>query len=143
MLTSTERPPTRSRKQTSARRQSSTLETGFVSISAQHELCQTVATGVRVPVTAFVGATEWAQFHVDLVGADLHMTGEPKEMPALTRVAMPDVEQHGYRVYPLVDHVADKVAAIIERHGEGDHASTRFKDLVDLVAIVTRDVSGR
>ena len=25
-------------------------------------------TGVRVPVPAFVGATEWAQFHVDLVG---------------------------------------------------------------------------
>jgi hypothetical protein len=48
---------------------------------------------------------------------------------------MPDVEQHGYRVYPLADHVADKVAAIIERHGRGDHPSTRFKDLVDLVAI--------
>jgi hypothetical protein len=34
---------------------------------------------------------------------------------------MADVEQHGYRVYPLVDHVADKVTAIIERHGRGDH----------------------
>ena len=33
--------------------------------------------------------------------------------------------------------MADKVAAIIERHGEGDRASTRVKDLVDLVAIVT------
>jgi hypothetical protein len=93
------------------------------------------AAGVRFPVTAYVGATEWAQFHVDLVGSNLRMTGEPDEMPALARIVMPDVAQHGYRVYPLVDHVADKVVAIIERHG--DRPSTRFKDLVDLVAIIT------
>ena len=93
------------------------------------------AAGVRFPMTAYVGATEWAQFHIDLVGSNLHMTGEPEEMPALARVVMPDVAQHGYRVYPLVDHVADKVAAMIERHG--DRPSTRFKDLVDLVAIIT------
>jgi len=93
------------------------------------------AAGVRFPMTAYVGATEWAQFHIDLVGSILHMTGEPEEMPALARVVMPDVAQHGYRVYPLVDHVADKVAAMIERHG--DRPSTRFKDLVDLVAIIT------
>jgi hypothetical protein len=31
------------------------------------------------------------------------MTGEPEPTPPLTRVAMPDVEQHGYRVFPLVD----------------------------------------
>jgi len=91
---------------------------------------------VRFPVTAYVGATQWAQFHVDLVGSNLHMTGQPVDMPALARVVMPDFAQHGYRVYPLVDHVADKVAAIIERHG--DRPSTRFKDLVDLVAIVTQ-----
>jgi hypothetical protein len=93
------------------------------------------AAGVRFPVTAYVGATEWAQFHIDLVGSSLCMTGDPDEMPALARVVMPDVAQHGYRVYPLVDHVADKVAAMIERHN--DRPSTRFKDLVDLVAIIT------
>ena len=91
--------------------------------------------GVRLPVTAFVGATRWAQFHIDLMGSNIRMTGVPEEMPALARVVMPDVEQHGYRVYPLVDHIADKVIAIVERHR--DHPSTRFKDLVDLVAIVT------
>ncbi len=93
------------------------------------------AAGVRFSVTAYVGATEWAQFHVDLVGSNLRMTGEPNEMPALARIVMPNVDQHGYRVYPLVDHVADKVVAIIERHG--DRPSTRYKDLVDLVAIIT------
>lgn len=94
------------------------------------------AGGVRLPVTALVGNTVWVQFHVDLVGADLRMTGDPEDVPALARVVMPDVEQHGYRAYPLVDHVADKVCAITERHGPTEAPSTRFRDLVDLVAIV-------
>ena len=35
-----------------------------------------------------------------------------------------------------VDHVADKVVATYERHGDGARPSTRYRDLVDLVAIV-------
>ena len=92
--------------------------------------------GVRLPVTAFVGNTRWAAFHVDLVGTNLRMTGEPEDVPPLAPVSMPDLRQHGYRVYPLVDHIADKVCAIFERHGATDAPSTRYKDLVDLVAIV-------
>jgi hypothetical protein len=68
------------------------------------------------------------------------MTGDPEDVPALARVAMPDVEQGGYRAYPLVDHIADKVAATFARYGDTEAPSTRYKDLVDLVAIVT-DVS--
>jgi hypothetical protein len=56
-------------------------------------------------------------------------------VPPLARVDIAGVEQHGYRAYPLVDHVADKVVAIHERYGRGAAPSTRFKDLVDLVAI--------
>lgn len=95
------------------------------------------AGGVRIPVTAYVGTAVWVQFHVDLVGSDLRMTGEPEDVPPLARVVMPDVEQHGYRAYPLVDHIADKTAAILQRYGETEAPSTRYKDLVDLVAIVT------
>jgi len=91
--------------------------------------------GVRLPATAFVGATEWCSFHVDLVGSEIRMTGEPEQAPPLARVSMPDIEQRGYRVYPLVDHIADKVAAILQRYGPALVPSTRFKDLVDLVAI--------
>jgi Nucleotidyl transferase AbiEii toxin, Type IV TA system len=40
-------------------------------------------------------------------------------------------------VYPLVDHVADKVMAILQRYGETQAPSTRYKDLVDLVAILS------
>ncbi len=96
------------------------------------------AAGVRLPVSAYVGASVWAQFHVDLVGTDLTMTGEPDDVPPMASIDMPDVEQHGYRAYPLVDHIADKIAATFERYGQGRTPSTRFKDLVDLVAIVTR-----
>jgi hypothetical protein len=92
---------------------------------------------VRIAVTTFVGATEWQSFAVDLVGAEVTMTGAPEHMPALARVLMPNVEQHGYRVYPLVDHIADKIVAFFQRYGGGVRPSTRYRDLVDLVAIVT------
>jgi hypothetical protein len=93
-------------------------------------------TGIRLPMTASIGATVWAEFHVDLVGADIRMTGEPDSVPPLARVVIPDVEQHGYRAYPLVDHIADKVCAMFECHGGIEAPSTRYRDLVDLVAIV-------
>jgi hypothetical protein len=72
---------------------------------------------------------------VDLVGSDLRMLGEPDQVAALAEVGMPDVSQRGYRAYPLVDHVADKVAATVQRYGTAQRPSTRFRDLVDLVAI--------
>ncbi len=92
--------------------------------------------GVRIPVVTYIGVTVWVEFHVDLVGSDLRMTAEPEDVPPLARVLMPDFEQHGYRAYPIVDHVADKIAATFERHGDTGAPSTRYRDLVDLVAIV-------
>lgn len=92
---------------------------------------------VRIPVIAYIGTAVWAEFRVDLVGADLRMTGEPEDVPPLARIAIHDVEQHGYRAYPLVDHIADKIAATFQRYGEKRVPSTRYRDLVDLVAIVS------
>ncbi|MGH3158139.1 MAG: nucleotidyl transferase AbiEii/AbiGii toxin family protein [Streptosporangiaceae bacterium] len=98
----------------------------------------TAGTMSRLPVTAIVGTTVWVSFHVDLAGEDLRMTGQPDDVPPLARVVMPGIQQHGYRAYPLVDHIADKLTAIFERHGMLRAPSTRYKDLVDLVAILTR-----
>lgn len=92
--------------------------------------------GTRIPVIAFIG-TQWAEFHIDLLGPDLRSTQHADGVPPLVPLAMPGVEQHGYRAYPLVDHVADKMAAIFQRHGELHRPSTRYRDLVDLVAIIT------
>lgn len=84
----------------------------------------------------YVGTTEWAVFSMDLVGEPFAMTGEPDEVPPLAPVAIPGVDQRGYKAYPLVDHVAGKVVATFDRHGSGHLPSTRYKDLLDLVAIV-------
>jgi hypothetical protein len=92
-------------------------------------------TGLRVPVVANLGATIWARFHIDIVAEGVRMTGTPEHVPALTAIAIPGLDQPGYRAYPLIDHVADKTCAIIERHASGQRPSTRFKDLVDLVTL--------
>lgn len=66
------------------------------------------AGSVRLSVTTSIGTTVWAHFQVDLVGADLQMTGQPDDVPPLARGVIPEVEQHGYRAYPLVDHIATR-----------------------------------
>jgi hypothetical protein len=93
--------------------------------------------GLRLPVNSVIGTTTWVGFHVDLVGSGLRMTGQPEDVPPLARGAIPEVSQHGYKAYPLIDHVADKVAATYERYGETRMPSTRYRDLVDLISIVT------
>lgn len=94
------------------------------------------ATGVRIPIVAWIGATTWTSFHIDLVAEGVHMTGTPDHVPALAAIAVPSIDQPGYRAYPLVDHIADKTCAILERQGSHWRPSTRFKDLVDLVTLI-------
>jgi len=84
-----------------------------------------------------IGATAWVEFRVDLAGSDLRMTGHPEDVPPVARGIIPHVDQRAYRAYPLVDHVADKVAATYERHGAEQVPSTRYRDVIDLVSIVT------
>jgi nucleotidyltransferase AbiEii toxin of type IV toxin-antitoxin system len=94
------------------------------------------AIGLRVPVVARLGATSWAKFHVDVVAEGVRMTGTPDHVPPLTALGIPGLAQPGYRVYPLVDHIADKTCAILGRQANGQRPSTRFKDLVDLVSLI-------
>ena len=81
------------------------------------------------------GLRQLSMVSVDVVVAESGPVGEVitqrLEAPfAVESDPWPDV-----RMWPLEDHVADKIAAMYERHGAGSHASTRFKDLVDLVLI--------
>lgn len=70
---------------------------------------------IRIAVTAYLGATEFAAFHVDLI-AGIAMTGEPDEVRPLVPLALPGIPAPDYRVYPIADHVADKLCALLETH---------------------------
>jgi hypothetical protein len=64
------------------------------------------------------------------------MTGAAEELPPLIPIELPGVRHVTYRVYPIADHIADKVCAMFERHPRADgrtEQSTRYRDLVDLV----------
>lgn len=92
---------------------------------------------LRVPVLVYLGATEFARFHVDLV-TDLVMTGEPDEVAALVPFEIPGIDPVRYRAYPVADHVADKVCAFLEvqpRAFGPAQPSTRYRDLADLALI--------
>jgi Nucleotidyl transferase AbiEii toxin, Type IV TA system len=88
----------------------------------------------RLRVTAYLGATRFASFPVDLV-TNLNMTGAPEILGPLIRTRLPGIATTAYRVYPAADHVADKVCALLEVHdrvGGVPQPSTRYRDLVDL-----------
>ena len=96
------------------------------------------AMGNRVPIDAYIGVTNWVSFHVDLVGHSPQMTAEPESVPAIAQVSIPEIEQHNYKAYPLVDHISDKISATLQQYGKTSRGpSTRYRDLVDLIAIIT------
>ncbi len=95
------------------------------------------AVGRRVDVLAYLGA-RYAAFHVDVV-VGTAMTGAPEQFPPLIPLRIVGLVRPPYRLFPLVDHVADKVCAILEVHPRagGSQPSTRVKDLVDLTLIAS------
>ena len=100
------------------------------------------AGALRVDVVAFLGLDQFASFHVDLVG-DLVMTGTPDVVSPLVPLELPGLITTSYSAYPLVDHVADKVCALLETHERASglqQPSTRFRDLADL-AIFAHTIS--
>jgi hypothetical protein len=100
------------------------------------------AGAVRVDVVAFLGLDQFASFHVDLV-ADRVMTGVPDVVSPLVPVELPGLVVANYSAYPLVDHLADKVCALLETHERASglrQPSTRFRDLADL-AIFAHTIS--
>jgi Nucleotidyl transferase AbiEii toxin, Type IV TA system len=93
--------------------------------------------GRRFAVVAGLGGRPFAAFSADLV-AGQSMTALPEAVPPLVAVEIPGLLRVDYRAYPLVDHIADKVAAGLETHvraGGAVTVSSRYKDLVDLVLI--------
>lgn len=90
--------------------------------------------GYRVTFNIFLGVSAKGTLHVDLaVGAG--MTGEVVTTDPATALNLPRLVNNSYRLYPVVDQIADKVCATMNEYN--DKASSREKDLVDLVVLAT------
>jgi hypothetical protein len=83
------------------------LAIGSSSPSAPGQALAEGVSGTRFPVTVLVGAAVWANFHVDIVGESVVMTGTPDDVPPLISITLRGLDRPGYRAYPLVDHIAD------------------------------------
>ncbi len=91
--------------------------------------------GSKAKIVAYIGDTRFSNFEIDIVVAS-NMTGIPEFVDPITPIMIEGLHANQYRVYPMVDHIADKHAAMVARYSTG-HTSTRYRDLVDLVIIAT------
>ncbi|MFD2763853.1 nucleotidyl transferase AbiEii/AbiGii toxin family protein [Micromonospora eburnea] len=94
------------------------------------------AKGARVHVNARLGPTSFAGFHIDVVVGTV-MTGTPDVVAPLTPLNIEGLVRPNYRVFPIADHMADKLCATIGTYArDGQPASSsRVKDLVDIAII--------
>lgn len=96
--------------------------------------------GYQVRFNIFIGLSEKGSLQVDLaVGAGI--TGEITTTEPANALNLPKLVSHEYRLYPVVDQIADKVCATMTVYNE--RSSSREKDLVDLVVFATtQDIEG-
>lgn len=87
-------------------------------------------------MTAYLRIKEFSRFNVDVV-LSANTTSEPELVAPHTSIDVPGITSVAWRAYPLVDHVADKFAAIAELRGDSARPSSRYRDLVDIALIAT------
>ena len=102
---------------------------------------QPAVEGVRVVFDAYCGSKKVGSVKVDLVVGSM-MTAAPEEN------YKPVLELEGLKspkilLYPVVDHIADKLCATQARYGYANNRSSRVRDLVDLVVFArTQNIDG-
>lgn len=96
--------------------------------------------GYQVRFEILIGLSTKGSLQVDLaVGSGI--TGEVTTTDPANALELPRLVSHQYRLYPVVDQIADKVCATMTEYNE--RTSSREKDLVDLVVIATtQDIDG-
>lgn len=92
--------------------------------------------GTCLKFEAYFGVKRLAVINIDLV-VGCSPTGEIEVLHPKNLNGFP-LSDGTYRVYPLADHIADKVCGIVELH-EGCRSSSRMKDLVDLCCIALNE----
>jgi hypothetical protein len=86
----------------------------------------------RLQVTPYIGVRPMHPFGIDVVVNTL-ITTAPDLHQVTPVVAMIGITSPPYRLYSVVDHVADKVCATMELYA--GKPSSRHRDLIDLVII--------
>jgi hypothetical protein len=98
--------------------------------------------GARIRFDTYIGAAKKDGISIDLVLGHTPTTPPVTAAPA-NRLLLPRLKTYDYRLYALVDQIADKVCACEGVYGVTGGPSTRVKDLVDLVLIArTQTVDG-
>lgn len=94
--------------------------------------------GVKVKVDTYLGTTLYCPFPIDL-STELPFVAQVEHRRPRPVLEVPGVDPlPEFTLYPLPDQVADKVCAMYERHGPtATTPSSRYRDLVDLVLIVS------
>lgn len=85
-------------------------------IGAAVQIHASGAQAARAKVETFIGVRLWSAFQVDLVAEGIELTGRPDPVHPLTDIEILTSPRKTWQAYPLVDHIADKVCAILERH---------------------------
>lgn len=95
--------------------------------------------GLELRVTANLDGRVFDQFPIDMVGHQ-DLVGHIDVRPIRFPLTIPDVAPAPHlNLYPLEDQVADKILALYDRYGTQRRPSSRFRDLADLLVIVTDD----
>lgn len=96
--------------------------------------------GHRVTFNVFLGVAEKGVVNVDLVSGSAITDTVQTVVPKLA-LDLPRLDSRRYRLYPVVDQIADKVCATMAEYN--GRPSSREKDLVDIVVFaVTQNVEG-
>jgi Nucleotidyl transferase AbiEii toxin, Type IV TA system len=96
--------------------------------------------GATIGVNATLDNRTFEKFTIDLVVAS-NMTQQPETIQPISPLIIEGLSRFPYQVYPLVDHLADKHAAMNETH-RGGEPSSRYRDLVDITIIaITQHVN--
>lgn len=101
---------------------------------------QPYADGCRVVFDVYIGAARKSPLKIDMVtGAGI--TAPIDSATPATALDLPRLIKHPYRLYPVVDQIADKVCASLTTYD--GVPSSREKDLVDLVVLArTQNMAG-
>ncbi|MFK0223760.1 nucleotidyl transferase AbiEii/AbiGii toxin family protein [Streptomyces vinaceus] len=95
--------------------------------------------GINQTFDVYIGLNKIDSIRVDLV-TNKTVTAQPADFRLMPRPDVPwPTDWPRVRLYPVVDHLADKICAMYEWHN-GSIPSSRFRDLADILLIGQNEV---